>query len=221
MASNQDKRIRIETILAEADKLLDQMKDNKNKNDDIAKEIATLTTQATENAKSISEIASQAKTHSESISRNKTEIDEFMEGIIEKEKKLDQFQTKIDEKHQKITEYQTGIESLKSDYEEIRQKIEDLLPGATGVGLSQAFYERKMTLRKTISTSTWCFYFSIFLLIGFGFWFFWKSSEASSLSEVLLTFLPKAPILLGILLLEEFSRRKHNNAQSLEEDYAS
>lgn len=125
-----------------------------------------------------------------------------------------------DEKNDKVIEYQRELEELKTQFQSTASNIEDLLPAATGVGLAKAFNLRKKDLSLTIIMSAVGFTISILGFALLGYLSLQESSTIKTLEDFFLFSLERSPFIVGLILLEEFTRRQYNNTRKLEEDYA-
>jgi len=124
-----------------------------------------------------------------------------------------------DEKEQRVSEYEGRLEELEKEYESTKAKIDTLIPGATSAGLAKAFNMRKAALAPTLKWSKWIFVASVLGFLGFGLWGL-LGADIRTWDEFIVFSLERSPIILGLILLEEFSRRLFNNTLKLEEDYA-
>ncbi|NOR44522.1 MAG: hypothetical protein GQ534_02965 [Candidatus Delongbacteria bacterium] len=130
----------------------------------------------------------------------------------------------------KVNDYQEYLENSKIEYENIKVKIQDLLPGATSAGLSTAFYSRREKYENKMKLWTTLRFVSIASFIIYGIWIFKdiatlsgdvKGANAFDLIKLWLSYLiNKSPIIAGLIMLEEFVRRTYNRNFRLEEDYA-
>jgi len=108
---------------------------------------------------------------------------------------------------------------LTTKYENLNARIEKLLPAATGVGLAKSFNSRKKTLNKQAVAFLVVFGISIAGFIWFGFSAL-ENENIKTIDEFFRFALERSPIILGLVLLEEFSRRQFRATTKLEEDYA-
>lgn len=213
MASNREKKIRVEELLEIAERIKEKMEEYQKAAKEALEEIQSLKSEFEEQQKTIRETSKTIETEMDEIGKIGTNANELIEEIKDVKSNVEESENYINENMEKISK-------LHSEYEDLREKIEALLPGATGAGLAKSFYDRKTTLEKRIKYASLVFYVAIALLFGLGFFVFKESIVASSPSEMLSIFLQKSPYFLGVLLLIEFSRRQYNSAQKLEEDYA-
>lgn len=123
------------------------------------------------------------------------------------------------EKDQRVAEYEKQLAELAEKYRELDKQLHELLPAATGVGLAKSFHERKASLRRPITI-----YFVIFLLSVIGFIALGVNGlfveKVQNLQDFFRFVLERSPIIVGLILLEEFSRRQFAATVKLEEDYA-
>ncbi|MGB9130505.1 MAG: hypothetical protein WCB97_12725 [Thiobacillus sp.] len=175
--------------------------------------------QAQADAQAASSSLTEANT---SLSQIKAARDDAL-AILEKAKtdsaKTAEIARTADEKDQRVDSYETQLKDLTKQFDVLNQKVEKLLPGATGIGLSNSFKERKEALSTPIILYLSLFLISILGFIAFGFW----ALLAPSIKEIEDFFrfaLERSPIIVGLVLLEEFSRRQFQSLTKLEEDYA-
>ena len=139
--------------------------------------------------------------------------------------KRDQAQTKAiaeiaAQADKQVTAYEKKLDEKITECEELRAKIDGLLPGATSASLASAFENRRRcyaTPRKIWAVLT---VLSTFSFIAFGAFIIKNHLEVTSLSEWFFRAITKSPIILGLILLEEFSRRNYHRNVRLEEEYA-
>lgn len=123
-----------------------------------------------------------------------------------------------DEKDAKVNEYEEQLKKLITQYRELNEKIESLLPGATSAGLAYASKTRKDSFKWPKVFWTILQIFSVGLLVGVGFWVL-AVTKINNFGELIFFILERSPIIAAIILLEEFARRNRNIAFRLEEDY--
>lgn len=103
------------------------------------------------------------------------------------------------------------------NFEDLRKKIEMLLPGATSAGLASAFRERKITLGMTKGLWVSGLMLSVGLLLVFGY----ISSQGFMVGvNWIAAFTGRSMIVVGLIFVEEFCRRNYNVAARLTEAYA-
>ena len=124
-----------------------------------------------------------------------------------------------DEKDKRVDTYEKQLGELSSKCDELRGQIVDLLPEATGVGLAKSFNTRKIALGRPIRIYFWIFICSVLGFIGLGMYGIFVA-KIDTLEEFFKFLLERAPIVIGLILLEEFSRRQYSSTTKLEEDYA-
>jgi len=156
-----------------------------------------------------SAILEQAKTHQKEINgllaASKTSATETAE-----------IARTADEKDKRVKKYEEALKKLQAQHLETQEQIEKLLPGATGVGLAKSFNTRKEALVPRMHLAIVIFGISIAGFICLGIW----ALEVKDFKEFMLFTLERSPIIAGLIILEEFSRRLYNSTQRLEEDYA-
>lgn len=123
------------------------------------------------------------------------------------------------ETDKRVKDYETKLDQLRKHYEDTDKKIESLLPGATGAGLAKAFNTRKKDLAPTKLLAIWIFVAAVLGFVGIGIWALWRK-DIVGWESFLLFALERSPIIVGLVILEEFSRRLYHSTMRLEEDYA-
>jgi len=119
----------------------------------------------------------------------------------------------------RVLQYEEELTELQKRYEEINDRIEKLLPGATSVGLAKAFKERKDSLAPQIYWARKIFLGAIvgFIILGiYGL----GVEKITTISQFFIFVFERSPLIAGLVLLEEFGRRLYNHTLRLEEDYA-
>ena len=129
----------------------------------------------------------------------------------------------------RVAEYEAQMETMSVKYDALVNTIEGLLPKATSAGLASAFSDQKKGYAGNLSFWKWFRLGAIAIIIVYGFWVYQDfskalgSMQANIASELMMTALVwlvnKSPIFLGLILLEEFSRRSYNRYFKLQEDY--
>lgn len=196
--SIEEKVVEIQSSVAEAREIQEEM-------------AGALGTSKT-NTDEISAILSQAKTAS-------SEILQLVEKIRTDSAQTAEIARTADEKDERVKEYEEQLSDLIDKYDELNTKLNDLLPAATGVGLAKSFNARKKDLQPQINRYFLIYILSIIGLIALGIWAL-ISAEIKSISDFVKFALERSPIIVGLILLEEFSRRQFRGLVRLEEDYA-
>ncbi|MGC9337998.1 MAG: hypothetical protein ACP5EQ_07925 [Candidatus Cloacimonadia bacterium] len=220
MASNREKRIRVEELLGIVEGIKKEMEEHQRAAKEALEEIQSRKSEFEEQGNKITEQLKTTREAAETIEIKMDEIEKLGTNARKLIEEINDVKSNVEESEDYINDNMGKISTLHSEYEDLREKIEALLPGATGAGLAKSFYDRKTTLEKRINYASWVFYGAIGLLFVLGFSVFKESIVASSPSEILAIFLQKSPYFLGVLLLIEFSRRQYSSALKLEEDYA-
>lgn len=106
------------------------------------------------------------------------------------------------------------------EYIKLKQKIEGLLPGATSVGLAEAFKIQKDTY--ALAGMLWPFIFivAIGLLMVIGYQSFAEVSTSITLKSAAIKFLAHLPFYLGAVWLASFASRRQSQNKRLQEEYA-
>jgi len=157
-------------------------------------------------------IADTADKKVEIIESFKTELEEL------NKKWIDKFQAEYNNNKKSFAKSQQG---RSEEYESLKEKIENLLPGATSAGLSTAFLERKNIIENqknfwrnmTIAGAGGLIVFGIYAIIS-------PPEITKGFYEFLIYILTRSSILVGIIMIEEFGRRHFNIISRLAETYA-
>ena len=131
-------------------------------------------------------------------------------------------QTQIDLKQKEINEFHQNnldqMEQQKKEYEELKTKVESLLPGATTANLASAFKARKVSfVWQKIIWALLCV--GSILVLGWIGYKILNTGTINTITDLLFYILKRTPVLAAFILLEEFSRRSYNISLRLEEDY--
>lgn len=119
----------------------------------------------------------------------------------------------------RVSKYEEELDQLKEQYENINNLIEELLPGATSVGLAKAFNDRRASLMPQMRSAQYLFLGSIIGFMALGIYGL-TVEGISTIGQFLIFVFERSPIVVGLVLLEEFGRRLYNHTLRLEEDYA-
>lgn len=119
----------------------------------------------------------------------------------------------------RVLKYEEELARLKEQYETINNRIEKLLPGATSVGLAKAFNDRRLSLLPQMRSAQYLFLGSIIGFMALGIYGL-TIEGISTISKFFIFVFERSPIVVGLVLLEEFGRRLYNHTLRLEEDYA-
>lgn len=179
-----------------------------------------------ENAKVTAEQANTVKSNRDSakrfvddIEKNKNDAIVSLETIKKHEANAKLIADIAKEKDEKVNEYQEQLKELTTSCMDLKAHIESLLPGATSASLASAFELRKNDVRRPKMLWTILHMLSILAFVGVGVYVLVYRSEITSFKDLLFYVIQKSPILVALILLEEFSRRNYNIALRLEEDY--
>ena len=184
-----------------------------------AAEAKTAKTESTTSLQSTKQVLDQVNALLAQAKTNQQELQALLEQSKTNSAKTAEIARTADEKDTRVEEYEAQLAKLQEEYETTREKIDDLLPGATSTGLAKAFRIRKEALAPTLAWSKGIFILSILGFFGIGIWaIFWENIE--TLPQFIVFSLERSPILAALVLLEEFARRLYGRTLKLEEDYA-
>lgn len=111
----------------------------------------------------ISEILAKVNVDSASIAKNEADAKELIASLTEVAETAKAAQ-------QRVTEYENKLLEQTSLYQELRSKIEGLLPGATSAGLASAFRAQRDRFKKSQGFWLIAFVATIVLLLAAGFY---------------------------------------------------
>lgn len=122
------------------------------------------------------------------------------------------------------TRFQVLYITSKKQIEELEERINKLLPGATSLSLSSAFEQRK----KAVEGNKWWWatllIISAIAIVCFGWWSLVQMMELSAGGQIGITAWSAIPIrimiIAGLVIIEEFARRNYNVSSRLAEAYA-
>lgn len=154
------------------------------------------------------------------VVKEKTELLDALKE--EKSAALDEIVNKYTKQHDSmLKDKKEAIEALVAaadkSFNELKEKIESLLPGATSAGLASAFRDRKETIHGTKSRWIWGVFASSVMLVILGgcSLFGWLPDQG-----VVVSIAGRSVIVVGLVFIEEFCRRNYNVAARLTEAYA-
>jgi len=175
-------------------------------------------TAATENAEVVESNRNSTKQLLADVQKERDDAIALLETIKKHEADAKLIADTAQEKDAKVKQYEQELKDLSTEYEELKKRVEDLLPGATSASLASAFGARKKSFKWPKRFWTALFVCSIggFIIVG---WYVFRQQNITSITEFFLYALKKTPILVAIILLEEFARRQYNITLRLEEDY--
>lgn len=155
----------------------------------------------------------------EQIKGARDEIIRLLEASKTESAKTAEIARVADEKDKRVKEYEKKLGELSGQHDKLYAELYALLPAATGVGLAKSFHSRKQSLRFPISVYFFFFLISIIGFVVFG-WYGLFVEKIATLEEFFKFLLERSPIFVGLILLEEFSRRQYSATTKLREDYA-
>ncbi len=175
---------------------------------------------ATEDAKAVQTLETEAEPLLAKIKANQTEAVALLGEIQTSENNAKRIAEIANEKDAKVDKYEEQLIDLTTQYSDIREQIESLLPGATSENLAFASKARKDSFKNPMRFWTFMHMIAVVSLVGVGVWaLFTTDINNKSIRDVIFFILLRSPIIAAIILLEEFARRNRNIALRLEEDY--
>lgn len=181
---------------------------------------------AEEGAKAVAEKTEEVEKNRDStkrflddIEKNRNDAITLLETIKKHEANTKLIADRAEEKDKTVSEYQEQLKELTEVCESLKTRIEGLLPGATSAGLASAFETRKNDVRSPKILWTVLHLLSILAFVAVGVYVLVYRPEITTFKGLIFYALKKSPVLVALILLEEFSRRNYNIALRLEEDY--
>lgn len=195
-----------------------------------------LTERLEEKEKHVDVLIAGMNTLSEEVSQSKLEFDKertqfviALDGRLAEAEEVSQSAVeKLDvyaSEHISMTEtakIELGLaEQARINNEDVFEKIESLLPGATSVGLAQSFLDRKKVYEAPSLSWAATLILTLVGLFMLGIYDF-KNIELSEFASSSLWsyFIERLPIVAPAIWLAIYAGRKHGQASRLEEEYA-
>ena len=215
----EEQKSKFEHLIEQIEELLKQLNEMKTLAVTTTTEANTAKTQSTASLQETKNNLDQVKALLVQAKTNQQELQALLEQSKTNSAKTAEIARTADEKDDRVKEYEDQLEKLQIDYDDIKEKINNLLPGATSAGLAKAFNIRKTALGPTRWVAIVIFCTSVVGFIIFGLWAI-LGEGIKDWSDFMIFTIERSPIILGLIILEEFSRRLFNNTLKLEEDYA-
>ena len=173
---------------------------------------------ATEDAEVVESNRNSTKQLLADVQKERDDAIALLETIKKHEVNAKLIADTAEEKDARVKEYEQQLKDFTSEYQELKSQIENLLPGATSASLASAFGDRKKSFKWPKRFWIVLFVCSIvaFMIVG---WYVFRQQNITSIKDFFLYALKKTPILVAIIVLEEFARRHYNIMLRLEEDY--
>ena len=172
----------------------------------------------------------QADANFAAITKASGQIEQLLTSSVTASEKTKQLSTISESVEERIVKYENGLNQMDTKYQQLVATIEGLLPDATSAGLATAFSNQKDTYRKSIRLWTGLRFVAVGGILIYGIFVYRDLSavmtqiKEDGFWELTLTafvwLVNKSPILLSLILFEEFSRRTYNRLFKLQEDYA-
>lgn len=215
----KEQKSKFDQLVEQIEATLGEVNQTKTTATQTAAEANKAKTEVTANLQSTKQVLDQVNALLAQAKTNQQELQTLLEQSKTNAAKTAEIARTANEKDTRVEEYEGQLETLREEYEATRKKIDDLLPGATSAGLAKAFNIRKKSLGPTRWTAIMIFCISVVGFIGLGLWAI-LGEGIKDWSEFMIFTIERSPIILGLIILEEFSRRLFNSTLKLEEDYA-
>jgi hypothetical protein len=171
----------------------------------------------------LTQMGTTAVAQLEAINRNETRITELVakakQDVANNEKTL----AEVDQANKQYTALVANLNKLGGESEELRKRVEKLLPGATSAALASSF--KQQTERFTVPKKSWisCFVTCIVLLLLIALPSFLNligDGKLPTWDSMLLEFVHRLPLVIPLVWLAIYSGHNYMMAVRLEEDYA-
>ena len=123
---------------------------------------------------------------------------------------------------ERITGYEKRLTEFEKQYADQLNKITELLPGATTVGLAHSFDDRRKKFMDPVKRWQWLFVGSVIMIVLLtvsGLWHTAQTGVAPSYDELFRLWLVRLPVVGALIWLALYSSRESALAKRLEEDY--
>lgn len=163
----------------------------------------------------VRELSTQAETLRTQVDQYQAQFDAFQETLAEREKEFEEFVKSNQEAKEKNIERENRID-------EIIEKSNQMLVGATNVGLSKAFNDASDRYGKESGKAIWAFYGSIVILIISAIpiaWYLLTSTHEQN-GVTLAGTAARAALLLPAILLTTFASHRFWALFQLHREYA-
>ncbi len=111
-------------------------------------------------------------------------------------------------------------DSQKAEFENLKNKIENLLPGATSAGLAEAYKKQKDSYKWNGFFWPFVFIAAVGTIVAMGFASFQEVSAAPTLDSALTKILGRLPFYLAAVWLASFASKRQSQNKRLREEYA-
>jgi hypothetical protein len=149
-----------------------------------------------------------------------TESENIFKEAGDKKEAFDSFYEKVFGIENTEGEREGGLEKELEKHtaqsKKLLERIEDLLPGATSVGLANVFSDKVKEYSKSVNLWTWIS-FGLLLLLGIYYVFF--PIKASNMSDVFLHLFQRLPFIVFAIWLVVFAGNRRAESKKLEESY--
>ncbi len=204
----------LENLISSGNELVASLENHNSEFTDSINTISARLTTARENSDEIETLKQTAEETNSEIQDLKTTTNAEFQAI----KLLSEQSSEISEA---ISAQESKLKDLSNNAENLKQTIEDLLPGAASAGLASAFKERKDSFvwPKRIWGGT--FVVSIIALLAVAYFDPVTFEKATiDTNSIFQYFLVRLPFAIPIVWLAIYAGRRHSQALRLEEDYA-
>ncbi|MCX5615713.1 hypothetical protein NQF87_01790 [Bombella sp. TMW 2.2559] len=207
----------IESLLKEVSKLSNELDNLKNSSNNLSRKIEENEVsigKIDENSKYLSESQEKLLEDISSFRTTKKDCEELFGDWQEKEKVL----AEILDENKKINE---TLKEISSQAENTNQQAKDALEITTTMSLARAFKTRKDEAKVSAKIFSWAFYISagIAILIVLGQFLFLELHSDNEIN-LLNAWLGKAPVLVFLFWVVQFSSKKSSQQHSIMEFYA-
>jgi len=172
----------------------------------------------------------QIDAYNTAIAKISGQIEQLLSSSIASSENIKGLSVKSETVETKITSYEADLNTKRIKYDQLVKTIEGLLPSAASAGLATAFSNQKLVYKKGIVFWTIARFAALIGILAYGVIVYKDLSTVidqvknNGIWELIITafvwLVNKSPILLSLILFEEFSRRTYNRYFKLQEDYS-
>lgn len=212
---------------------IDEISQHKSNSEQWRNEIETAKNQSTTSYNEIENLKKEiTETRDELIEKlnavevKKEDIDKFFIKIFGEEdeqgKRLGGLSVRLSQKEKEVDSF---LNTQEKRYKELFEKIESLLPGATSIGLAQAYYDQKISYKWPVII--WAIIFILALvgvfitgLLSYKNGINLSFGELLNVEQATSKLLAKIPFFFALIWLAAFSSKQYRQNKRLEQEYA-
>ena len=242
MANNQERIRAIKQELATVEESLKSIKQTVSRYGDLDSKLSAYSQGAEKlhgeikNAHtSISNISNSIKEASGQVNKDKETADTLIKEIQKSKARVETIYDSVFGKQSQDGTRTGGLEdhvrkrlnsideqqkTQQSAYEELKKKVEGLLPGATSTGLAKSYAEQKDTYALPERVWSVVAVLAMIIIIGFGYLIFDAAKNVKTASEAFAILVVRLPIFLGATWLAFYAGKQQSQNKRLQQEYA-